>query len=69
MTPESLLSLTGDVMIAVKAKDKYNVLDLIRLKRIITGELAYHEDYDFNKDGLIDETDVTLLKEILLNKK
>jgi len=67
MTPEVLLSLTGDVMVAVRAKDIYDVLDLVRVKKIASGLLPYHEDYDFNKDGVVDEADVTWLRKFILN--
>lgn len=67
MTPEVLLSLTGDVMVAVRAKDIYDVRDLVRVKQIAAGLLPYHEDYDFNKDGVVDEADVTWLRKFLLN--
>lgn len=66
MTPEVLLSLTGDVMVAVRAKDEYDIRDLVRVKKIVAGLLLYHEDYDFNKDGVIDEADETWLRKFLL---
>ena len=68
MTPESLLTMTGDVLICVRAKDKYDVLDLVRAKKIASGILPYHADYDFNNDGVVDDNDVNFLRRyILLN--
>ena len=68
MTPETLLALTGDVIVAVKAKDKYNLKDLVQIAQIIAGMLPYHEDWDLNKDGVIDEADLSLMQEILLGQ-
>lgn len=65
MTPETLLALTGDVIVAVRAKDKYDLRDLVRISRIIAGLEPYHEDFDLNKDGVIDETDRDLMNSIL----
>lgn len=65
MTPETLLALTGDVIIAVRAKDKYDLRDLVRIARISAGMEPYHEDWDLNKDGVIDETDLNLMNSIL----
>ena len=65
MTPETLLALTGDVVVAVRAKDKYDLRDLTRIVRIIAGLEPYHEDFDLNKDGVIDKTDQTLMQNIL----
>jgi hypothetical protein len=65
MTPETLLALTGDVIVAVRAKDKYDLRDLVKIAQIIAGQLPYHEDWDLNKDGVIDETDQTLMQNIL----
>ena len=66
MTPEVLLALTGDLIVAVKAKNKYDSRDLIKIAQMISGQLPYHEDWDLNKDGVIDETDLSLMQEILL---
>jgi len=66
MTPEQLLTLNGDVIVAVRAKDEYDIRDLVRIKKIIAGIEPYHEDYDLNKDGVIDENDVIILKRKLL---
>lgn len=65
MTPETLLALTGDVIVAVRAKDKYDLRDLVRIARISAGMEPYHEDWDLNKDGVIDEKDITLMQNIL----
>lgn len=65
MTPETLLALTGDVIIAVRAKNQYDLRDLVRISKIIAGQLPYHEDWDLNKDGVIDETDLNLMNSIL----
>lgn len=65
MTPETLLALTGDVIVAVKAKNKYDLRDLTKIVQIISGKLPYHEDWDLNKDGVIDETDLNLMNSIL----
>ena len=65
MTPETLLALTGDVIVSVRAKDKYDLRDLVRIARIAAGIEPYHEDYDLNKDGVIDEKDITLMQNIL----
>lgn len=67
MTPEVLLSITGDVMVAVRAKDEYDIRDFVRVKKIVEGLLPYHEDYDFNKDGVVDEADETWLRRFLMN--
>ncbi|MEE1046105.1 MAG: hypothetical protein U0M60_01640 [Clostridia bacterium] len=65
MTPETLLALTGDVIVAVRAKDKYDLRDLVTIARIAAGMEPYHEDYDLNKDGVIDDTDLSLMQGIL----
>lgn len=65
MSPETLLAMTGEVIVAVRAKDIYDVRDLVRIKKIASGLEPYHEDYDLNKDGVVDETDVTILRKIL----
>lgn len=67
MTPESLLTMTGDVLVCVRAKDEYDAGHLVRMKKIAAGILPYHEDYDLNKDGVVDEQDLTALRKILLN--
>ena len=66
MTPETLLALTGDVIVAVKARDKYDLRDLLKISRIIAGLEPYHVDWDLNKDGVIDEKDKNLMQNILL---
>ncbi len=68
MTPEVFMSLRGDVMIAVRAKDEYNIRDLVHIKKIKSGMLPYHVDYDFNNDGVIDDTDLTLMRSKLLTQ-
>lgn len=65
MTPETLLALTGDVVVAVRAKDKYDLRDLVTIARIAAGMEPYHEDYDLNKDGVVDDNDITLMQGIL----
>ena len=67
MTPESLLTMTGDVLICVRAKDKYDAGDLVRAKKIASGILPYHADYDFNNDGVVDDNDVKFLRNYILN--
>lgn len=66
MSPETLLAMTGEVIVAVRAKDIYDVRDLVRMKKISAGLEPYHEDYDLNKDGVVDETDLSILRKILL---
>ena len=66
MSPETLLALTGEVIVAVRAKDIYDIRDLVRMKKIALGIEPYNEDYDLNKDGVVDESDLTILKKILL---
>ena len=66
MSPETLLAMTGDVIVAVRAKDMYDIRDLVRMKKISAGMEPYHEDYDLNKDGVVDETDLSILRKILL---
>ena len=66
MSPETLLALTGEVIVAVRAKDIYDVRDLVRMKKIASGIEPYNEDYDLNKDGVVDESDLTILRKILL---
>ena len=66
MSPETLLAMTGEVIVAVRAKDIYDVRDLVRMKKISAGLEPYHEDYDLNKDGVVDETDLSILKKFLL---
>ena len=64
----------------VKQKDKHDIeqyVQILRLvimspemplsERIAAGLLPYHEDYDFNKDGVVDEADVTWLRKFILN--
>ena len=66
MSPETLLSLNGEVIVAVRAKDEYDIRDLVRIKKIIAGVAPFHEDYDLNKDGVVDETDELILRKFLL---
>lgn len=33
MSPETLLALTGEVIVAVRAKDIYDIRDLVRMKK------------------------------------
>lgn len=66
MSPEILLSLSGEVLIAVRAKDEYDIRDFIRIKKIIVGDSDYNSDYDLNNDGVIDESDAIILKKHLL---
>ena len=67
MSPECLLALSGEVIIAVRARDLYDVRDLVRAKKIVAGELPYNIDYDFNNDGIVDEADELILRKKLLN--
>lgn len=66
MSPETLLAMTGEVVVAVRAKDMYDVRDLVRMKKISAGMEPYHEDYDLNKDGVVDDADIAILRKILL---
>lgn len=69
MAPETLLALTGDVIVAVRARNYYNLNDLVIIARIAAGMEPYHEDWDLNKDGVIDKTDLTLMQNILIGKE
>ena len=69
MTPETLLTLTGDVLVCVRAADKWSATHLVLMKNIAAGKLPYNADFDFNKDGVVDDVDVTTLRKILLGEE
>lgn len=66
MTPETLLTLTGDVLVCVRAADEYSVINLVHMKKIVAGMLPYDADYDLNNDGVVDDKDITILRKKLL---
>lgn len=66
MTPEALLTLTGDVLVCVRAADEWNILNLVRMKKMVAGIIPPEDDYDLNKDGVVDDADVLALRKILL---
>lgn len=52
-----------------KSFDTYDLLDLIRIKQILSGQsINVNKDYDLNDDDVIDTTDSTMLREYLLGK-
>lgn len=67
MNNETLLSLKGDIFVGVKSDVKINVKTLVRIKKIIAGEAEFDAEYDLNDDGVIDEEDLNLCKNMLLN--
>lgn len=70
MSKNSLLSAQGSFLVGVDV-DKANeldVLDLVRAKKAAAG-LIQAPIYDMNADGVVDDTDISLIKQKLLNQK
>ena len=66
MKPECLLALKGDITVVIEAKDIYTIQHLVRLNKIKEGELPYDPDYDFNRNGAVDDKDSNTLRLILM---
>ena len=68
MNNETLLALKGDIFVGVSSNVSINLTTLIRIKKIIAGEVEYDAEFDLNDDGVIDEADLKLCKDLLLNR-
>lgn len=61
-----LMSLKGNLIIGVKTTPDFKIMDLVRIKKaIIDG--VYDKSYDMNNDGILDQTDCNLLRDIVMN--
>lgn len=70
MSKNSLLSAQGSFLVGVDV-DKANevtVVDLVRAKKAIAGVIQA-PDVDMNSDGVVNDTDVRIIKDRLLGKK
>lgn len=70
MSKNSLLSAQGSFLVGVDV-DKANevtVVDLVRAKKASSG-LIEAPIYDMNGDGVINDTDIRIIKDRLLGKK
>lgn len=61
-----LLALKGNLIVGIKTTKSYSMKDLVRLKKAIT-DGVYDESYDMNSDGILDDTDVSILSDIVIN--
>ena len=68
MSPETLLAMTGEVIVAVRAKDIYDVRDLVRIKKITADEYEDIYSGDITGEGKTDSNDIVILKQLLLLK-
>ena len=61
----ALMALEGNFVVGVKTGAKFTLVDLVRIKKAITNGY-YDKSYDMNDDGVLDSTDIELLKKIVL---
>lgn len=67
MTNETLLSLKGDIFIGVKSNLNIDATAIVKIKKIIAGDYEFDPEFDINEDGVIDEVDLNLVRDMLLN--
>ena len=60
----ALMALEGNFVVGVQTDSKFTMVDLVRLKKAIR-EGYYDTSYDMNEDGILDNTDIELLQNII----
>lgn len=68
MNKPLLFSMQGSFLLGVDVDEanEYDILDLIRAKKMATGIIDSAPRFDFDNDGDVDEADVRKLKNIML---
>ena len=60
----ALMALEGNFVVGVQTDAEFTMVDLVRLKKAIKGGY-YDKSYDMNEDGILDNTDIELLQNII----
>lgn len=61
----TLITFKGNFLVGVNTSRKFKVIDLVRLDKAIVAGI-YDANYDMNFDGKLDESDVEIIKQIIL---
>lgn len=63
---EALMTLKGNFIVGVKAELKFTLTDLVRATKLVMDGI-YDEAYDMNGDGILNQTDIDLVRDKALN--
>lgn len=66
MLKSSLLALRGNVTQSKGGDSTLDIRSLVRAKKEATGSLSTHT-MDINEDGVVNDTDVSIIRKRLLN--
>ena len=67
MTNETLLALKGDIFVGIKTETNVDATTVIKIKKMIGTGAEYDPEFDLNDDGVIDNVDLNLARDIVLN--
>lgn len=65
---ETLMSLKGNFVVGVKTTAiGFTLVDIVRIRKAIAAGV-YDRTYDFNNDGILDEADYEILRNIIISQ-